>query len=610
MSYPLAQGVEWAFKIPIRAIALCCASARFARIHEPVWRPRLEDSSVNVRCSKRHIATTIFLAVFGSGGAEAQTPAPVVWPFECEVFEWLPGAEVTAVAFADSLVGTDTDYAADGGSSALASELGPVTVTPNQADIGNSPFPCIDSVPACHLTSAASSNRVSTFDSAPDFRVEFKYENLEASVENVASASCSGLPPAIPDFSHPQPTAFTIGEMSAPFEVAVEAWVQIEVSGSQSCGCAYLSADMNPCDCFSARVVSGGAGAGSCPAGTPGCVELCEPGTASVLLPAGQYEFASESLAVTTGPAGGLGCNGEGSWSCESDWTVELKVPARQPGMMKLWGTPLPECPKDAEPGYNAIGFITDDEGNRIEAACLATEAPAPMYDTQEDCEEGGLTWDSETGNCVVRVDGEFAVWYIAADGSEPEGIGNCVFAGGINRGFIYYTSDFNSNGIPDRFIKSAYSSRDPVDSDFDEFRILACFHKGEFIEMTFDYSVPTLLSEKAGVLGPDLIGPRPTIPDGSPPMVGVHAPDCDIDGDLDCDLDDETAFDLAVGTCPGDYGYYPLADLSGDGCVTAGERPPIDEVPTLSAEIILVLYFLIAGVGLFVVRRSRARVI
>ena len=528
----------------------------------------------------------IFLALFGSGSAEAQTPAPLVWPFECEVFEWLPGAEVTAVAFAHSLVGTDTDYAQDGGSSALASELGPVTVTPSQADIGNSPFPCIDSVPGCHLTSAASSNRVSTYDSAPDFRVEFKYDNLEASVENVASASCSGIPPAIPDFSGPRPTAFTIGEMSAPFEVAVEAWVQIEVSGSQSCGCAYLSADMNPCDCFSARVVSGGAGAGSCPAGTPGCVELCEPGTASVLLPAGQYEFASESLAVTTGPAGGLGCNGEGSWSCESDWTVELKVPARRPVWQSLFDGKT-YCYENAPAGENVMDTAYDDAGNLLRGMCYATE---------------------DSG-------GEFIVEYIPADassGDPPQIVANCGIENGRNFGWVVHAGDFDSNGVPDLFVKSVHANRTPegVDDDIDEYRYLNCFPTKTMRLLTFDYSVPTLVSEEEKSIGTGFPGPRPTSLSAGSVMVSLPASGCDVDGDGDCDVDDEDAFDLSLGQCVGDYGYYPLADSNGDGCVTAGERPQIDEVPTLSAEIILVLYSLVAGVGFFVVRRSRARVV
>ena len=528
--------------------------------------------------SRRIAVLALWSLFFPLSHAHAQTtPAPLVWPFECEAFRWLPGATLSTVATADTSVGSvDVSPAAAGGAGALASNLTSLAVTANQADAGYCDNLC-DIEPSCQTQSVVSNASITPFDGAPNFTVAFKYDVLEVDALTTPGA-CIGVPPPPPPIpSFHLPAAFAESELYAPFELTVEAWVELNVSGSKACGCDFPFPPADPCECFSARVVSGGAGAGSCPAGTPDCVELCGPGTASVLLPPGQYQLATDHRASSFDPAltpgACSGCSADGYWSCEDNLTVNLSVPARQATPVWLFDAPLPECPEDAPVGTTVIGTpVEDDQGNQLEVVCVAT----------------------------AHAGGEFAVNYHPADGGMSKVIGNCPFPGGINRGVIWHAGDFDQNGVPDRFIKSAYSSRNPVNEDIDEWRFLSCFPTDTQRALFFDYSVPTLLGASEQPLGPNFPAPLPVIPPGAPAMVGIRGADCDIDGDLDCDLDDETAFDLALGTCAGDFGFYPLADSNGDGCVTDDERPAI-EVPALSRGTWLVLLPLLATAGILV---------
>ena len=58
----------------------------------------------------------------------------------------------------------------------------------------------------------------------------------------------------------------------------------------------------------------------------------------------------------------------------------------------------------------------------------------------------------------------------------------------------------------------------------------------------------------------------------------------CDLDHDGDCDDVDQQIFDDSEGTCFGDPGYNPEADIDFDGCITSSDRynlfPPVTITP------------------------------
>lgn len=57
------------------------------------------------------------------------------------------------------------------------------------------------------------------------------------------------------------------------------------------------------------------------------------------------------------------------------------------------------------------------------------------------------------------------------------------------------------------------------------------------------------------------------------PPAPMRFIPGCDLDGNGACDTTDQALLESAVGSCQGQAGYAKLADLNGDGCVTAAEQ-------------------------------------
>jgi len=189
--------------------------------------------------------------------------------------------------------------------------------------------------------------------------------------------------------------------------------------------------------------------------------------------------------------------------------------------------------------------------------------------------------------------------------GDRPEGwrIGQCHFFEGANSAF-FFSPDRNENTIPDYFASIHWISRDFGNDDNHDGLLDVIQHsydvgsnKYSRLRSKFDYACGPPVSVE-----PDLYTPLCSPPYGQlrslevidPPLGSeteelfdsllLEVPEfpmeeivmgcssirlCDMDSDGNCNSIDLQIVKDAVGKCWGESGYYPLADIDGDGCVS-----------------------------------------
>jgi hypothetical protein len=205
----------------------------------------------------------------------------------------------------------------------------------------------------------------------------------------------------------------------------------------------------------------------------------------------------------------------------------------------------------------------------------------------------------------------------LGSGGSSSWRVGVCPFGQGCNRGSFFYSGDRNENGKPDCLVRTRWISKDYGSNDLpnpwtkeqtenpplldwaesvmtvDSLCIFNCTGGLEKISHKFQYKVgpPVIgcssgyaegaLEGRTAVVDPP-VGPGTEqffddvllqVSPEAEPMKWDPSAACDADGDGDCDRSDYDFFRAASGTCRGDMGYHPAADLNADGCVGLADR-------------------------------------
>lgn len=228
------------------------------------------------------------------------------------------------------------------------------------------------------------------------------------------------------------------------------------------------------------------------------------------------------------------------------------------------------------------ISEIIADSGEKIQLWCIAGSLP-----------------------CILAPGAaHYELHYFFPDDSHNK-VGVCPFEGGRNDGVLFYAGDSDSNGVPDCFIRTRWTSKDQQAGDQDD------DSDGKIDWWVFTYDVVNNnfakvnyeSSDGPGGSDPDVVartdpelGPETEImldelvaefeqiatPEGVP-MGGSTFEPCDLNQDGKCDASDLEIFQTAFESCEGETNFNSDADFNGDGCVTVEDQnmlfPPVIEV-------------------------------
>lgn len=228
------------------------------------------------------------------------------------------------------------------------------------------------------------------------------------------------------------------------------------------------------------------------------------------------------------------------------------------------------------------LSRLNADSGEKIELWCIAGGLPCRL----------------------APAAAHYELRYFFPDGSDYI-VGVCPFEGGMNDGMVFHSGDNDSNGNPDCFIRTRWTSRDYGDRDDDG------DGKMDWWVYTYDAvnndlgKVNYESSDGPGGSDPDVIVVERTDPPLGPEteaffealvaefeqnataederMGGNPFEPCDLNRDGQCDGGDLEIFDAAFESCEGEVNFNSDADFNGDGCVTVSDHqllfPPVIHV-------------------------------
>ncbi|HEY7167355.1 MAG TPA: choice-of-anchor K domain-containing protein [Candidatus Binatia bacterium] len=252
-------------------------------------------------------------------------------------------------------------------------------------------------------------------------------------------------------------------------------------------------------------------------------------------------------------------------------------------------------------PNWGRFGkkqVLEADSGDKLEVRCSAT---------------------------FTLTDGRFEMFYTHAGSSTPLRVGLCPFQGGCNSAEFFHSGDANNDGRPDCFIKTIWISKDydtndnlpnpwtktfePLDDKLDWAEhiydvtgdnLTKTDYKFEYNNLgtgdtTVDYFLVCLdpankfVPEKGEPvkttvidppLGPvteafydEVVAYLAMLPPSTITLGEDRSKRCDFNRDGICDAADAQLFQKYLGTCRGQVGYHPQADIDGSGCVDALDR-------------------------------------
>jgi hypothetical protein len=225
---------------------------------------------------------------------------------------------------------------------------------------------------------------------------------------------------------------------------------------------------------------------------------------------------------------------------------------------------------------------------------------------------------------------GSYQMFYSAPGSFSKVRVGLCPFQGGCNDAQFYYIG--GDDQAPGCLVQTIWTSKDydvndseslpfvnpwteafePFDDKLDWARTIfearASPPKVTTISYKWEYNVgggttvpfegycrPGIKAEafpsEATILTDPPLGPETealfdavlarmaALPPSDVPMGEDRSKRCDFNGDTRCDVADVQIFESAFGTCLGEGGYHPQADIDASGCVDARDRAYLFEV-------------------------------